>query len=236
MTVIGIIPARYASTRFPGKVLAPIHDYPMVHQVYRRALECATLDEVIIATDSPLVAETCINLGDRVVLTGSQHVSGTDRVAEVAQDLDAELIVNIQGDEPQLEAGVVDQLVAHMQANPHLAMGTVGSTILTPDDLVNPNVVKVIGKNSLAVGFYRNLPAVPPAGDQLRHVGLYAYRRGFLLQLSAQPPSLREREQRLEQLRALDMGTLIGLVAVDYSAVAVDTPEDLERVVAAWHE
>jgi len=232
MSVIGIIPARYASTRFPGKVLAPIHGYPMVHQVCRRASRCASLDEVIIATDSPLVAETCVNLGDRVVLTGSQHESGTDRVAEAARNLEAELVVNIQGDEPQLDPSVVDQLVSHMQSHSQLQMGTAGSTSLTPDDIADPNVVKVIGRDGLAAGFYRRLPTPPPEGDLLRHVGLYAYRQDFLLQLAAQPPGSQEREHGLEQLRAMEMGASIGLIAVEYDAIAVDTLQDLQRVVA----
>lgn len=236
MTAIGIIPARYASTRFPGKVLALIHDYPMVHHVYRRASRCVTLDEVIIATDSPLVAQTCVNLGDRVVLTGSEHESGTDRVAEAARNLEGDLIVNIQGDEPQLDPGVVDRLVNYMQAHPHLPMGTMGSTTFSPDDLANPDLVKVIARDGLAVGFYRSLPSPPPEGDLLRHVGLYAYRRDFLFQFAAQPPCSLEREHRLEQLRALEMGASIGLVVLEYTAVAVDTPEDLERVLATWHD
>lgn len=236
MTAVGIIPARYAATRFPGKVLAPIHDYPMVHHVYRRASQCATLKEVIIATDSPLVARACAQLGDRVILTGSELESGTDRVAEAARNMEADLVVNIQADEPKLDPRIVDQLVAHMQANPDLPMGTVGSTALDADDVPNPNVVKVISRDGLAVSFYRQLPSPPPEGDLLRHVGLYAYRRDFLFQFAAQPPSPQERELGLEQLRAMDMGTSIGLIAVDYVSMAVDTLTDLERVVATWND
>ena len=231
---VGIIPARYASTRLPGKVLISIHGYPMVHHVYRRAMECRSLEEVIIATDSPRVATICARLGDRVVLTGSQHQSGTDRVAEVARNLDADLIVNIQGDEPLLDPQIVDQLVAHMQAHPDLPMGTVGSTALSPDDLAEPNVVKVVGRHGLATGFFRTPPSVPVEGQTLRHVGLYAYRRPFLEQFTAQPPTANEQEQGLEQLRALELGISIGLVSVAYDALAVDTPADLERVMAHW--
>ena len=231
---VGIIPARYASTRFPGKVLVPIHGYPMVHHVYRRASACETLDKVIIATDSPQVARTCAHLGDRVQLTGSQHQSGTDRVAEVARNLDADLVVNIQGDEPLLDPRIVDQLVTHMQAHPELPMGTVGSTTLSAEDWAEPNVVKVVGRNGLALGFFRTPPPGAVAGDTLRHVGLYAYRRDFLEQFAAQPPGGEELKQGLEQLRALEMGASIGLVTVAYDAVAVDTPEDLERVLANW--
>lgn len=231
---VGIIPARYASTRLPGKVLISIHGYPMVHHVYRRATECRSLEEVIIATDSPRVATTCAQLGDRVVLTGSQHQSGTDRVAEVARNLDADLIVNIQGDEPLLDPQIVDQLVAHMRAHPDLSMGTVGSTALSPEDLADPNVVKVVGRHGLATSFFRTPPSAPVGGQTLRHVGLYAYRRPFLEQFTAQPPTANEQEQGLEQLRALEMGISIGLVPVAYDAIAVDTPADLEKVLAHW--
>lgn len=232
--VVGIIPARYASTRLPGKVLIPIHGYPMVHHVYQRATECRSLEAVIIATDSPRVATICAQLGDRVMLTGSQHQSGTDRVAEAARSMAADLIVNIQGDEPLLDPHIIDQLVTHMQAHPELPMGTVGSTTLAPEDLTEPNIVKVVGRDELATGFFRTPPLAPVEGYTLRHVGLYAYRRPFLEQFTAQPPTPSEREQGLEQLRALEMGISIGLVTVAYDALAVDTPADLERVMAHW--
>ena len=236
MTTICIIPARYAATRFPGKVLAPIHGYPMVHHVYQRASQCTSLEEVIIATDSPQVARACALLGDRVILTGSEHESGTDRVAEAARNMEADLVVNVQADEPKLDPKVVDQLVAHMESHPDLLMGTVGSTALDTDDVPNPNVVKVISRDGLAADFYRQLPSPPPEGKLLRHIGLYAYRRDFLFQFAAQPPSPREQELHLEQLRAVDMGTSIGLIAVDYAPIGVDTLSDLERVVATWND
>ncbi|UCH09744.1 MAG: 3-deoxy-manno-octulosonate cytidylyltransferase [Fidelibacterota bacterium] len=236
MTAVGIIPARYASTRFPGKVLAPIHGYPMVHHVYQRALQCRTLDEVLIAADSPDVADTCAALGDRVILTRTDHVSGTDRVAEAVRDMEFDLVVNIQGDEPQLDASVVDQLVTHMQAQSDLPMGTAGSTVLSREDMANPHIVKVIGRDGMATAFYRLLPAPVPEGVILRHIGLYAFRREFLFRFTAQPPSQWEQENRLEQLRALEMGASIGLVKTDYVSMAVDTPEDLERIVENWSE
>jgi len=236
MTAVGIIPARYAATRFPGKVLAPIHGYPMVHHVYQRASQCTSLKEVIIATDSPQVASACALLGDRVMLTGSEHESGTDRVAEAARNYQADLVVNIQADEPKLDPGIVDQLVAHMEGNPELPMGTVGSTALDADDVPNPNVVKVISRDGLAVDFYRQLPSPIPEGELLRHLGLYAYRRDFLYQFADQPPCHNERKFHLEQLRAVDMGISIGLVAVDYVSMAVDTISDLERVAATWND
>ncbi|MFC1620110.1 3-deoxy-manno-octulosonate cytidylyltransferase [Candidatus Neomarinimicrobiota bacterium] len=236
MTVIGIIPARYDSTRFPGKVLVPIHGYPMVHHVYRRSLACTQLDDLIIATDSELVAETCTNLGDKVVLTGSEHTSGTDRVAEVARNMEVDIFVNIQGDEPLLDPEVIDQLVLLMLSESHLLMGTVGSRALAPDEVANPNIVKVIERDGLAAGFYRTLPIDRPEGEVLKHVGFYAYRARFLQEFSNHPPSPLEREHHLEQLRALSMGAAVGVLKTDYCSLAVDTPEGLKRVMSAWHE
>lgn len=236
MTVAGIIPARYASSRFPGKVLTPIHGYPMVHQAYRRATLAASLDELLIATDSKAVAETCRGLGDIVVITSREHKSGTDRIAEAARDLSADLIVNIQGDEPQLNPGTIDRLVEHMHDQPHLLMGTVGSTSITAEDRADANVVKVIARDGLAAAFFRQLPPSPPEGAILRHIGLYAYRADFLQTFTTTPASAGEREFQLEQLRALEMGVAIGVVSLDETARGVDTPEDLERVVAEWHE
>jgi len=236
MSAFGIIPARYASTRFPGKVLTPIHGYPMVHHVYQRAKACRLLDDVVIATDAPEVARVCATLGDRVMLTTSDHASGTDRVADVVRilEIETDLVINIQGDEPQLDPGIVDDLVGHMEAHPQLNMGTLGSTILEEAEWPDPNVVKVIARDDVAVGFYRTLPPEPPEGTLLRHIGIYAYRPAFLQTFAAAPPSASEKEQRLEQLRAVDMGETIGLVKVAYGALAVDTPEDLKKVLDNW--
>ena len=206
----------------------------MVHQVYLRARQCTSLDDVVIATDSPEVARVCVPLGDRVVLTGSEHENGTDRVAEAARSLAVDLVVNIQGDEPLIEPAVVDDLVDFMATHPGVPMGTVGSTTLTDADRESNNVVKVVGRNGLAVGFYRSQPVSPPEGRVMRHVGLYAYRRDFLFRFAEQPAGSMELENRLEQLRALEMGVYIGLIATAYEGVSVDTPEDLERVVTHW--
>ncbi len=236
MTVVGIIPARYASTRFPGKTLAPINEFPMVHQVYLRAMQCEQLDEVIIATDHPLVARTCALLEDKVYLTQANHKSGTDRIAEVARTIDADIIVNIQGDEPQLDPKIVDDLVKLMKARPKLNMGTIASTALEDGDLTDANIVKVLVDVGQALEFYRELPHELPDGVLMRHVGLYAYRKQYLLQFTETPQSESEKKWRLEQLRAIDMDTPIGVVETDYRGIAVDTPEDLKKVLATWEE
>jgi 3-deoxy-manno-octulosonate cytidylyltransferase (CMP-KDO synthetase) len=190
----------------------------------------------MIATDSELVEETCTKLGDKVVLTGSEHTSGTDRVAEVARSTEVDVVVNIQGDEPLLDPKVIDQLVLLMLSDGHLLMGTVGSRALAPDEVADPNVVKVIERDGLAAGFYRTPPAVRPEGEVLKHVGLYAYRARFLQEFSDHPQSSLEREHHLEQLRALSMGAAVGVLKTDYCSLAVDTPESLKRVMSAWHE
>ncbi len=236
MTVVGIIPARYASTRFPGKTLAPINKFPMVHHVYSRALQCEELDDVIIATDHPLVARTCALLEDKVYLTQANHKSGTDRIAEVARTIDADIIVNIQGDEPQLDPKIVDDLVKLMKTRPKLNMGTIASTALEEGDLTDANIVKVLVDVGQALEFYRDLPDELPDGVLMRHVGIYAYRKQYLLQFTETPQSGSEKKWRLEQLRALDMGTPIGVVVSDYRGISVDTPADLRKVVASWEE
>ncbi|MCK4578362.1 MAG: 3-deoxy-manno-octulosonate cytidylyltransferase [Candidatus Marinimicrobia bacterium] len=230
MTAIGIIPARYGSTRLPGKVIMPIRGYPMIHHVHQQARQCASLSRILVATDSDLVADTASRLGMEVILTSDDHQSGTDRVAEVARQFNDEIIVNIQGDEPQLDPTLVDNLVGLLEEHPDINIGSAGSTALTAAEWSQPNVVKVVVKDQQAVAFYRQLPDVLPEGEILRHVGLYAYRNKFLQTFSATPPSPAELELGLEQLRAMEMGEPIGMITCDYRAVAVDTRADWERL------
>ncbi|MCH7477262.1 MAG: NTP transferase domain-containing protein, partial [SAR324 cluster bacterium] len=177
MSAIGIIPARYASTRFPGKALAPLGGYPMVHHVYAAASQAASLSEVLIATDSTRVASALARIGDRVVLTAAAHLTGTDRVAEAARQFESDLVLNIQGDEPQLTPQIIDQLVTFMDAHPQYRMGTIASDRLSGTDHARINVAKVEVLDDKAVAFYRELPPDPPAGILMRHVGVYAFRR-----------------------------------------------------------
>lgn len=236
MTAIGIIPARYAATRFPGKVLADIHGFPMVHHVYQAALGSTRLDAVLIATDDTRIATAVARLGDRVILTSQDHACGTDRVAEAFKSSGqaGDFVINIQGDEPQLDPALIDQLVDLMEAHPDIPMGTVASTVLSDEDRANPGVVKVVAEHGLAKGFYREIPSELPSGDLYRHVGLYAYRTDFLPTFTAHGPTPNERQLKLEQLRALDMGVSIGVVTTDYAGIAIDTPEDLQTVLANW--
>ena len=234
MTATGIIPARYQSTRLPGKVLLPLDGYPMLYHVYRRAGRCRQLREVIVATDSEEVATACNQHRMKVVMTGSGHASGTDRVAEVAVDLKDDLIVNIQADEPLLKPEVVDQLVRYMQDHPELPLGTAGSTYLTEDERQDPGVVKVVARDGLAVAFYRRPPTEPGPGTVLRHIGLYVFRREFLLEFSARPPGRRELKEKLEQLRAVEMGVSIAVISAGFHSVGVDTRQDYELLKDQW--
>ena len=236
MTAIGIIPARYASTRFPGKVLADINGFPMVHHVYTAGMRSSRLDAVLIATDDTRIAAAVAQLGDRVILTAQNHRSGTDRIAEAfrSSGQGADIIVNIQGDEPQLDPALIDQLVDLMEAHLDLPMGTAVSTGISGADKVNPGVVKVVVEGDRATGFYRESPSDLPTGALYRHVGIYAYRKEFLTTFTAQAPTDNEMKANLEQLRALDMGVPIGVVVSDYAGVAVDTPEDLQTVLSSW--
>jgi 3-deoxy-manno-octulosonate cytidylyltransferase (CMP-KDO synthetase) len=240
---IAIIPARFHSTRLPGKALASIGGRPMVCHVAERTRRVRGLARVIVATDDRRIADAVVATGAEAVLTRADHPSGTDRLAEVAAALDAAIVVNVQGDLPLLDPAMVERLVARMVGEPSLPMATVAVPLTDPGDWRSPHVVKlVIGAEGRALYFSRSpIPydrdGSPPRGEALgwRHVGMYAYRREVLLRLAALPPSPLERRERLEQLRALENGIAIGVVEWSASEplIEVDTADDLERARAA---
>ncbi len=236
MQAVGIIPARFHSTRLPGKVLLPLDGFPMLYHVYQRARQCRELQRVLVATDSAEISAVCAQYGMEVMMTSPDHTSGTDRVAEAAASLRAELIINIQADEPLLKPPVVDRLVVFMGEHPELLMATAGSTFLNDGDLDDPGVVKVVARDGLAVAFYRELPIEPEQGTVLRHVGLYAYRKDFLLRFTSQGPGKLEQELRLEQLRAQDMGASIGIVVAGFHSLGVDTEADYQLIQTNWSQ
>lgn len=246
---VGIIPARYRSTRFEGKVLALIAGKPMVQHVYERATQAKRLSQVIIATDDERVAKVAEAFGAHVALTSPEHPSGTDRVAEVAVSLECDVVVNIQGDEPLLDPNAIDAAVEPFIREAKLWMSTLATPIDNRTDYVNPNVVKVVvDEQGYALYFSRSpIPFFRPMGRipsepqfempsngapvrVLRHVGLYAFRRAFLLEYAGWERTPLERAEGLEQLRALEHGVRIRVVETPYKAIGVDTPEDLERV------
>ncbi len=240
---IAIIPARFHSTRLPGKALASIGGRPMVCHVAERTRRARGLLRVIVATDDRRIAEAVASTGAEAVLTRADHPSGTDRLAEVVARLDAAVVVNVQGDLPLLDPAMVERLVARMNEEPSLPMATLATAIRDDAEWRSPHVVKVvIDTNGRALYFSRS--PIPhdrdgsrPRGEPFgwRHVGMYAYRREVLLRLASLPPSLLERRERLEQLRALENGIAIGVV--EWSAreplIEVDTADDLERARAA---
>ncbi|MEN6606536.1 MAG: 3-deoxy-manno-octulosonate cytidylyltransferase [Bryobacteraceae bacterium] len=232
--MLGVIPARFASTRFPGKALARIAGKTMLQHVWERSSQASTLSKIIIATDDQRIFDEAERFGAEVRMTRATHASGTDRAAEVAAHEDVMLVVNIQGDEPLIDPAAIDAAVKGLleEGNP-APMGTLRKRIEDPGDLANPNVVKVITDLSgNAIYFSRSpIPYLRAArSPQYKHIGLYVYRRDFLLGYSLMPVGPLEQAESLEQLRALENGHRIRVVETQYESLGVDTPEDLERV------
>ena len=233
--VIAIIPARYASTRLPGKALADIGGRPMIEHVYRRASEARTVSSVVVATDDERIYRAVLSFGGVAQLTSPHHPSGTDRLAEVAASRSCEIIVNVQGDEPLIEPSMIDEAVAPLLTDPRIEMSTLRRRLPDPADISNPNITKVVvDREGFALYFSRSpIPYVrpgSPAAPTWGHVGLYVYRRACLLRLAALPPTDLERSEALEQLRALEHGIRIKAVETSHESLGVDTPDDLERV------
>ena len=230
--VIGVIPARLRSTRFSEKILAPIAGKPLVAHVMERALAAEQLDRVVLAIDSSKTEEVLKEYKFDIVMTDSNHSSGTDRVAEVIQGIeDAEIIINIQGDEPMLDPSVINDLVAQFD-DVNISMATAVSRKLDVSDLLNPNVVKAfLDEYNFAIDFKRELYDME-IGGVYRHLGIYGYRRDTLLQFTTMAPTVREKEESLEQFRALDNNISIKSLITDTEQISVDTPEDLGKVSA----
>jgi 3-deoxy-manno-octulosonate cytidylyltransferase (CMP-KDO synthetase) len=228
--ILGVIPARYASSRFPGKALAKIDSRTMLEHVYDRVSMARYLGAVVIATDDPRIYEEAARFGARVKLTREDHASGTDRVAEVASAFaDFDLIVNIQGDEPLIDPNAIDAAVLPLLEEPAIPMGTLKKRIEDPREIGDPNVVKVV-TNRFENALYFSRSAIPSDGTHYKHIGLYVYRRKFLLRYTDLPIGPLEKAERLEQLRALENGFRIRVVETEYESFGVDTPADLERV------
>ena len=227
---IGVVPARLNSVRLPRKILADLNGKPLIVHVMERALEAKSLDKVILAVDSEETIKTLEQYDFDMVLTSSDHVSGTDRIAEVIDEIpDAEIIINIQGDEPLIEADVIDSLVDSFNDST-VNISTIVSTKLTVSDLLNPNVVKaIVNEYQDAIEFKRNIFDLE-IGGVYRHVGIYGFRRESLIAFTRLDPSVREVESRLEQLRALDNGMPIRATVTNYDSHSVDTQADLDKV------
>ena len=246
MKITAVIPARYASTRFEGKALADILGKPMIQHVYERTTRAALVDEVIVATDDERIAACVRGFGGRALMTARDHETGTDRLAEVAAGLDVEIIVNVQGDEPLIEPAMIDEAIRPLVDDPTVLMATLKSRIKTLHDFLSPNVVKVVTDwEGNALYFSRSpLPFFRDKWNDLKdeafaagrllcykHVGLYVYRRSFLLQFAQMSPTYLELAEKLEQLRVLENGCRVRVVETEYESIGVDTPGDLDKVL-----
>ncbi|MEW5946023.1 MAG: 3-deoxy-manno-octulosonate cytidylyltransferase [bacterium] len=231
---VGIIPARYESSRFPGKSLAMIAGKPLIRHVYERSSAAKTLSGVLVATDDERIFRAVEDFGGTVVMTSPDHATGTDRLAEAAAGCDASLIVNIQGDEPLISPRMIDRAVREFRSIEGFRFGSAMTPIKNEDDLENPNVVKVVvdGKRRAlyftrrCIPYRRNQVSVPT----FQHIGFYVYTKKFLAEFSRMPPTPLERAEGLEQLRALENGIPVHMIETDYTGVGVDVPEDIPRI------
>ena len=241
MKVLCVIPARYASTRLPGKPLSMIAGKPMIQHVYERACQAQLPNEVVVATDNELVEKAVLDFGGKAVMTSPDHPSGTDRLAEVALMYpDVDVIVNVQGDEPMIPPEVIDRLAEAFNGDANLNMATM-KVVMDEEDYENPAAVKVVtDQQGYALYFSRSLMPYPrnkPEGFKVfKHVGIYAYRRNFLLKYAALAPTPLEKAESLEQLRALENGYKIKVLESDFQGIGVDTPEDLAAVNALFEK
>lgn len=244
MRTVAIIPARYSSTRFPGKPLADLVGKPMIQHVYERTSQASLVNRVIVATDDTRIADAIHRIGGEAIMTSTAHETGTDRLAEVAHGLEADIIVNVQGDEPLIDPAMIDQAIEPFLNNPALKMSTLKSRINCLHDFLSPNVVKVV-TNATGDALYFSRSPLPFFRDKwqdlkddafasgrllcFKHVGLYVFQRDFLLEYAAMPQTFLEISEKLEQLRALENGIRIKVVETTFESIGVDTPDDLHK-------
>ncbi|OGP90353.1 MAG: 3-deoxy-manno-octulosonate cytidylyltransferase [Deltaproteobacteria bacterium RBG_16_48_10] len=251
MKIVAIIPARYGSTRFEGKPLADILGKPMIQWVYEGACQSNLIDKVIVATDDQRIMEAVEQFGGNAVMTSTAHATGSDRVAEVAQKVRAEIIVNVQGDEPLLRGNIIDKAIRPLLKDSSISLSTLMTRIKEVKDWLNPNVAKVVvDQKGFALYFSRspipfprdlNVEKLLSASSReksplphriFKHIGVYVYRRDFLLRYFKLKHTPLEKLEKLEQLRALENGFSIKVIPVDYKPFSVDTPDDLKKVVS----
>lgn len=246
--VVAVIPARYDSVRFPGKVLALLDGKPIIEHVARRTAAAKTVNRTIVATDDIRIADKISDsigaFGGEVVMTSREHKTGTDRIGEAVKDIRCDIVVNVQGDEAAIEPWAIDEAVSPLLDDPELEMSTLSANITEEDDLLSPNVVKVVTDNRGYALYFSRSP-IPFCRDKeargtmrfdfkstrfKKHIGLYVFRRDFLDKYVKLPMTPLEKAESLEQLRALENGYRIKVINTEYDAVGVDAPEDLERL------
>lgn len=238
MKVAGIIPVRYDSTRLPGKPLADILGKPMVLWVCERAQKARNLEDVFVTTDDNRIKEVVEKTGIRVFMSSPHCNSGTERLAEIAKTLEYDVFVNIQGDEPLISPEVIDLVVQPFTENKDLSISTAVTTISDKNEINDPNIVKVVMDkfnfalyfSRAAIPFVRDEDKNPPNFQYYKHLGIYGYRKDFLINFDSMSPSDLEQIEKLEQLRFLKNGYKIKVMLSDYNSISVDTPQDLERV------
>lgn len=238
MAVVAVIPARYASSRFPGKILAKQTGKFLVQHVYERVCAAKLVDDVLIATDDARVFQACGQFGAPCVMTRADHPSGTDRIAEAVADLPVEIVVNVQGDEPEIDPTHIDAAIELLRRDPNAHIATLASPITAPEDIENPNIVKVVVDLTGRALYFSRWP-IPYCRDSKdigvatyrRHLGLYAYRKDVLLQMSKWKPTPLEQAEKLEQLRALENGLTITVADIQHPAEGIDTPQQYDAFV-----
>ncbi len=239
MKILAVIPARYESTRFPGKVLAKQTGKYLIQHIWEQVRKVSLLEDIIIATDSPLVQKACGEFGAKCAMTSPAHQSGTDRIAEAVANLDVDVVINVQGDEPEIEPANIELLAKLMIDNPKTKMATLISKFESKEQVENPNIVKaVIDKSRNAMYFSRSVipycrknPPVGDFNDYYRHLGIYAYTKDFLLTITKLPMGRLEQIEQLEQLRVLENGFQILTGLVSHIAAGIDTPEQYQDFV-----
>jgi len=233
MDAIGIIPARYSATRFEGKVLADLLGKSVIQHVWENAKKALTLDDLIVATDDERIRDEVVRFGGKAILTAREHKTGTDRLREVANPIDTKVVVNIQADEPLLHPTMIDDIVRPLLEDKGISMTTLKKRITDPEDLKNPNVVKVVtDRNGYALYFSRSAIPYPRFHDSVvffKHIGLYGFTKDFLFTFTNLPASVLENIEGLEQLRVLENGYKIKVAETEFDTIGIDTPEDLER-------
>lgn len=259
MKIVVCIPARYDSTRFPAKVLAKDTGKYLIQHTYERACKAGLPQRVIIAADDARIVEAAKAFGAECVMTDPAHQSGTDRIAEAVADLDADIVVNVQGDEPEIDPDHIDLLGRLLVENPHVPMATLATPLRQAEQVADPNVVKVVVSSLVAgrsplddaiaggataaraiyfsrspIPYDRDKGGIGPAANYLRHIGIYAYRRDFLLQLATLPQTPLEKLEKLEQLRVLENGYAILVGTVEHTAEGIDTPQQYAAFVKRY--
>jgi 3-deoxy-manno-octulosonate cytidylyltransferase (CMP-KDO synthetase) len=246
MSITAIIPARYAATRFPGKLVASLAGKPIIQWVYEGARQCPLINQIIIATDHETIYKAAIGFGCKAQMTFPNHQTGTDRIAEVAKDIDSDIIVNLQGDEPFMEGSIIGLAIEPFLLDPSLVMSTLKAPIRNPEELIDPNTVKVVTDHDHFALYFSRAP-IPywrdgqpefshPCKNVYKHIGLYVYRKDFLFELTKMPQSPLEKIEKLEQLRVLENGYKIKVINCSFQGVSIDTPEDLRKAEILWQQ